>query len=108
MSDRPTDTSGGSALDVLPKGRVTVANSGNVSEVTRAEQAILNYLCEKYRATGVNAPVEWRGLWEKLGIAEELYGVALNNIVNSIDVELVAGHDHIRLGPGGRIHCNSK
>ena len=108
MSDRPTDPSGGSVLDVLPKESTTATSSGSDSEVARAEQAVLNYLCERYRATGENAPVEWRGLWEQLGVSQKAYAKALDNIVNSIDVELVAGHDHIRLGPGGRSRCGMK
>jgi hypothetical protein len=108
MSDKPSDTSDGSVLDALPKESVTVASSHSESAVVGAERAILNYLCAKYRETGENAPVEWRGLWERLGVPQKAYAEALNNIVNSVDVELVAGHDHIRLGPGGRSHCENK
>ena len=106
MSNKPTDPSGGSALDVLPKGSVTAASTENMSDVVRAGQVILNYLCEKSRESGANTPVGWRGLWKELGIEQAAYAAALQSFIDAgaVDVELV-GRDHIRLGPGGRVYC---
>lgn len=104
MSTKLTDTSGGSTADILPKGSVTPVGDEADSEVGRAMQVIVNHLCKKYQATGVNEPIAWYGLWQELGIEGKIFDVALNKIVNSVDVEQV-GHDLIQLGPRGRLRC---
>ena len=109
MTNKPTDTSGGSALDVLPSEKLTTTDTADLAAVHRAQQVILDYLCQKYRENGSNTPIRWRGLWKELGIEEKVYGPALQGFIDAgaIDVERV-GREHICLGPGGRVHCGVK
>lgn len=105
MSDKPTDTSGGSVLTVLAREKLTTTGVPDVAAVSRAQTAILDYLCEKSRERRANTPVVWRELWKELGINQEAYAAALQSFIDAgaVDVERVG--DYIQLGPGGRVRC---
>ncbi len=105
MSNKPTDPSGGSTLDVLPSKKLSSTDAVDMAAVHRAQQVILDYLCEKSRKKGANTAVGWQGLWKQLGIEQKAYAAALQSFINAgaVDVERIG--ENIQLGPAGRDRC---
>ena len=105
MSDKPTDPSGGCALDVLPSKKLSTTDAADMAAVHRAQQVILDCLCEKSRKKEANTAVGWRGLWKQLGIEQKAYAAARQSFIaaGAVDVERIG--ENIQLGPGGRVRC---
>lgn len=64
----------------------------------RARERIVKYLKERYRKTGVNAPVSWRTIWIELSPTEDEISKALQAAVEQSDIVFV-DRDHIKLSP---------
>jgi hypothetical protein len=66
----------------------------------RLRERIVKYLQERYRRTGVNAPVSWRTIWIELSLTEDEISKALQAAADQSDIVIV-DRDHIKLGPNG-------
>jgi hypothetical protein len=68
----------------------------------KLKEGIVKYLRDRYRKTGVNAPVSWRSIWIELAVTEDEFSKALQAATDphegQADVVFV-DRDHIRLGP---------
>jgi hypothetical protein len=61
-------------------------------------ERIVKYLQERYRRTGVNAPVLWRTIWIELSLTEDEISKALRAAAEQSDIVFV-DRDYIKLGP---------
>jgi hypothetical protein len=54
--------------------------------IDRLKEGIVKYLQERYRTTGVNAPVLWATVWIELGVSAEDFSQALYAAGNDIQI----------------------
>jgi hypothetical protein len=72
----------------------------------KLKERIVKYLQERYRKTGVNAPVLWRTIWIELGATEEEFPRALQAGADGSGGQadlVIVDRDHINWlanGPG--------
>lgn len=71
-----------------------------IDRSARLRERIVKYLQERYRRTGVNAPVLWRTIWIELSLTEDEISKALQAAAEQSDIVFV-DRDHIKLGPNG-------
>jgi hypothetical protein len=66
--------------------------------IDKLKEGIVKHLQERYRATGVNAPVLWATVWIELGVPAEDFSQALQAAGNDI---LIVDDEHIKLTRSG-------